>query len=288
MVLGLVYTEMVSAKGLYYNDEKTKLILDTTGEKRPVAFQIFGNDPQIMGITAKSLSNQCEILDINMGCPAPKVTKNGDGSKLLLNLKLIQEIIENVVKNSSVPVTVKIRKGWDEKNIVAVEVAKIAEGSGASAITIHGRTKDDYYGGKVDLDIIKKVKESVKIPVIGNGDITTPEEAKYMLEYTGVDGIMIGRGALGNPWVFREVIEYLKDGIIIDKPSNEEKLQTILKHIDLATQNKPEIVAVKELRKHLSWYVKNLKDASKLRVEINKIETKKELENVLIEYFEML
>ena len=288
MVLGLVYTEMVSAKGLYYNDEKTKLILDTTGEKRPVAFQIFGSDPQIMGITAKSLSNQCEILDINMGCPAPKVTKNGDGSKLLLNLKLIQEIIENVVKNSSVPVTVKIRKGWDEKNIVAVEVAKIAECSGASAITIHGRTKDDYYGGKVDLDIIKKVKESVKIPVVGNGDITTPEEAKFMLEYTGVDGIMIGRGSLGNPWVFKEVIEYLKDGIIIDKPSNEEKLQTILKHIDLATQNKPEIVAVKELRKHLSWYVKNLKEASKLRVEINKIESKKELEKVLIEYFEML
>ncbi len=285
---GLVYTEMVSAKGLYYNDEKTKLILDTTGEKRPVAFQIFGSDPQIMGITAKSLSNQCEILDINMGCPAPKVTKNGDGSKLLLNLNLIQEIIENVVKNSSVPVTVKIRKGWDEKNIVAVEVAKIAECSGASAITIHGRTKDDYYGGKVDLDIIKKVKESVKIPVIGNGDITTPEEAKYMLEYTGVDGIMIGRGSLGNPWIFREVIAYLKDGIIINKPSSEEKLQTILKHIDLATQNKSEIVAVKELRKHLSWYVKNLKEASKLRVEINKIETKKELEKVLIEYFKSL
>lgn len=288
MDLGLVYTEMVSAKGLYYNDEKTKLILDTTGEKRPVAFQIFGSDPQIMGITAKSLSNQCEILDINMGCPAPKVTKNGDGSKLLLNLNLIQEIIEDVVKNSSAPVTVKIRKGWDEKNIVAPEVAKIAEASGASAITIHGRTKDDYYGGKVDLEIIKKVKESVKIPVIGNGDITTPEEAKHMLEYTGVDGIMIGRGSLGNPWIFREVIEYLKDGIIIDKPSNEEKLQTILKHIDLATQNKPEIVAVKELRKHLSWYVKNLKEASKLRVEINKIENKKELENLLIEYFEML
>lgn len=288
MTLGLVYTEMVSAKGLYYNDEKTKLILDTTGEKRPVAFQIFGSDPQIMGITAKSLSNQCEILDINMGCPAPKVTKNGDGSKLLLNLNLIQEIIENVVKNSSVPVTVKIRKGWDEKNIVAVEVAKIAEASGASAITIHGRTKDDYYGGKVDLDIIKKLKESVKIPVIGNGDITTPEEAKHMLEYTGVDGIMIGRGSLGNPWIFREVIAYLKDGIIIDKPSNEEKLQTILKHIDLATQNKPEIVAVKELRKHLSWYVKNLKEASRLRVEINKIETKQELENLLIEYFESL
>lgn len=193
---GLVYTEMASSKAIFYGDEKTDKIIRTEGEERPIAIQIFGSDPAVMADTAKKVAKYADIIDINMGCPAPKVVKNGDGSKLLLNLDLVREITEAVVKSVDIPVTVKIRKGWDNDNIVAVEAAKVIEKAGAKAITVHGRTRAQYYSGQVDLDIIKKVKEVVKIPVIGNGDIKTIEEAKKMFEYTGVDGIMIGRGAL--------------------------------------------------------------------------------------------
>ena len=193
---GLTCTEMCSSKALSFADKKTESLLDTKGEKRPIAIQIFGSDPEIMGKVAKDVSKKCDILDINMGCPAPKVVKNGDGSKLLLNLDLVEEITKNVVDNSEVPVTVKIRAGWDDKHIVAVEAAKRIESAGASAITIHGRTREQYYSGKSNLEIIKSVKEAVSIPVIGNGDIVSNITAKEMIEKTNVDGIMIGRGAL--------------------------------------------------------------------------------------------
>lgn len=194
--VGLVCTEMASSKAIFYNDEKTKKLLDISGEKRPISTQIFGSDIESMKVAAEYVSTFSDILDINMGCPAPKVVKNGDGSKLLLNMELVENIVKEVVKSSKIPVTVKLRMGWNEDNIVAIEAAKLIESAGASAITIHGRTREQFFSGKCNLDIIKKVKESVKIPVIGNGDIFSKEDALRMFEYTGVDGIMIGRGAL--------------------------------------------------------------------------------------------
>ena len=281
---GLCCTEMISSKGLYYNDKKTKMLLNLEGEQRPVAAQIFGSDIDAMKYAAKYVSGVADIVDINMGCPAPKIVKNGDGSKLLLNLKLIEQIATEVVKASKVPVTAKIRKGWDNNNIVAVEVAKILEQAGISAITIHGRTREEYYSGQADWNIIKKVKEAVKIPVIGNGDIKSKEDAKKILEETNVDGIMIGRAAIGNPWIFEEIINYLS-GKEESKVTDEEKLQTMLEHINMEVEEKGENVAIKEMRKHLAYYVRNRKDASKIREKINKIETKKELTDCLKEYF---
>ena len=281
---GLVCTEMVSSKGLFFNDKKTKLLLDVKNERRPVAAQIFGSNIESMKYAAMYVSNIVDIIDINMGCPAPKIVKNGDGSKLLLDLDLAGEIAEEVVKASKVPVTVKLRTGWDSDHIVAVELAKMLEQKGVACITVHGRTKEQYYTGKADLNIIKKVKESVSIPVIGNGDIVSPKDAINMFEKTNVDGIMIGRGALGNPWIFRDIIDVLSGNPIKDV-SSKEKLDIILKHIELAVNQKGENVAIKEMRKHLAAYIKNMKNASKLREEINHIETKKELITCLTEYF---
>ena len=228
---GLACTEMISSKGLYYNDSKTKLLLDIEGEKRPVAAQIFGNDIEAMKYASEFVSNMVDIVDINMGCPAPKIVKNGDGSKLLLNLELLGEIAKNVVDASKVPVTAKIRKGWNNNNIVAVEAAKILEDSGISAITIHGRTREEYYSGKADWKIIKKVKSEVKIPVIGNGDIKSKEDALKIFEETNVDGIMIGRASIGNPWIFEEIINFLS-GKPQREVSNLEKLEVIKQHIE--------------------------------------------------------
>lgn len=280
---GLVCTEMISSKGLFYNDEKTKMLLNMKDEKRPIAVQLFGSDVESLKYAVEYVSDFADIIDINMGCPAPKVVKNGDGSKLLLNIELIEKIVKEVVKVSKVPVTVKIRKGWDKDNIVAVEVAKVIERAGASAITIHGRTRDEFYSGQADWNIIKEVKQNVKIPVIGNGDIKSLEDAQKIFELTGVDGIMIGRAALGNPWIFKEIIEENKY-----VPSYEEKLEMILNHINLEIQEKGPQTGVKEMRKHIAWYVKNTKEASRIRDKINTINNPEELKSCLIEYFKTI
>ena len=280
---GLVYTEMISAKGLFYNDDKTNQLLNMSDEKRPIAVQIFGSDVESMKYAAKYVSKYADIIDINMGCPAPKVVKNGDGSKLLLDLPKATEIIDAVVKNSSVPVTVKFRKGWDDDHIVATDIAKIAEEHGVSAITIHGRTRSEFYSGNADWKIIKKVKESVNIPVIGNGDVKSTDDVKKMFELTGVDGIMIGRSALGNPWIFEKIrLELLGQKFDI---SNKDKLNLILEQLNYEIIDKGERVAINEMRKHISWYIKNTKDASKIRDKINQIADRKELETTLTEYF---
>ncbi len=285
---GMVCTEMASAKAMFHNDQKTKRLFNTEGEKRPISFQVFGSELESMAYAVKYMSDFADIIDINMGCPAPKVVKNGDGSKLLLDLKKAQEIIETAVKNSKVPVTVKFRKGWDKENIVAVNIAQIAEQAGASAVTIHGRTRSEFYTGKADWDIIKKVKQSVNIPVIGNGDIIDEESALQMFEQTGVDGIMIGRGSFGNPWIFRNIKHYLETGEKLPQPTNNEKLEVMEKHIELAVKEKGEDVAIKELRKHIAWYTKNLKNSSEFRNSINKVEKKEELISKLEEYFKTL
>lgn len=286
---GLVCTEMASSKAIFYNDEKTKRILNIEGEKRPISVQIFGSDLEALKFTAKYVSNFADIIDINMGCPAPKVVKNGDGSKLLTNLDLLEKVVNVVVSNSKVPVTVKIRTGWNEDNIVAVEAAKIIEKQGASAITVHGRTREQYYSGQVNLDIIKRVKESVNIPVIGNGDIKSGKDAAKMFEYTGVDGIMCGRAALGAPWIFEEIIDYLNGKEERNNyPSIEERLNIIKKHIELEVKEKGEITAIREMRKHLAWYTKSLKNSSNFRQNINKLETKEEVIASLTEYFKTL
>ncbi len=272
---GLVETEMVSAKAIYYKDEKTLKMINMEGEERPISVQIFGNEPEIMAEAAKFLNDKADIIDINMGCPAPKVVKNGDGSKLLLDLDLVHRIVHSVVEASRVPVTVKIRIGWDENRIVAVEAAKIIEKAGASAITVHGRTRMQFYSGNANWDIIRQVKGAVSIPVIGNGDVIDGETAREMFKITGVDGIMIGRAALGNPWIFDQIGSYLKDEEC-KIPTNEQILNTIIKQYDMLTDEKGEYTAVREMRKHIAWYIKGMKDASAFRNKINLIDNKEE------------
>ena len=284
---GMLYTEMINAKALCYDDENTKKMLKIEEEEHPVAVQIFGSDPEFMGRAAQIMNQYPnEILDINMGCPAPKVVKNGDGSALMKNPKLAEEVLKAVVKNSTKPVTLKIRKGWDDNSINAVEIAKIAEACGISALAIHGRTREQYYSGKADWDIITDIKNAISIPVIGNGDVFTVEDAQNMLEKTNCDAIMIGRGAQGNPWIFKRINHYMQTGEILPEPTLEEKINTAKKHLNLAIREHGEYVAVREMRKHIAWYLKGLKGSAKVRDEINKITSYEEVVRRLDEYME--
>ena len=284
---GMLYTEMVNAKALCYDDQNTKKMLKIEEEEHPVAIQIFGSDPEYMGGAAKILNSYPnEILDINMGCPAPKVVKNGDGSALLKNPELEAKVLKAVVGNSEKPVTLKIRKGWDDTCINAVEIAKIAEDCEISAIAIHGRTREQYYSGKADWDIIRQVKENVSIPVIGNGDVFEVEDAINMLNQTNCDAIMIGRGAQGNPWIFKRINHYMQTGEILPEPTLEEKINTAKKHLKLAVEEHGEYVAVREMRKHIAWYLKGLRNSARVRDEINKIESYEEVVNKLESYMQ--
>ncbi|MBQ9757703.1 MAG: tRNA dihydrouridine synthase DusB [Clostridia bacterium] len=281
---GLMYTEMVSGKGLFYKNKKTADLLAAEDFEKPVAVQLFGHEPQILGeIAEKSLEFGAELLDINMGCPAPKIVNNGDGSALSKNPALAGEIISAVVDavSGAVPVTVKIRKGWDETSVNAVEMAKVAEDSGAAAVTVHGRTREQFYSGKADLDIIKAVKTALSIPVIGNGDITDGESAKRMLDYTGCDGIMIGRGAQGNPWVFREVIHFLETGKRLAPPTILERAEKMEEHLSLLVLYKGEHRGIQEARKHMAWYIKGMKGGARLREIINRAESKNDMLGVI-------
>lgn len=279
---GLVYTEMISSKGIFYDDTKTKKLMSTDERERPVAVQIFGSDADIMSEMAEKISKEADIIDINMGCPAPKVTKNLDGSKLMLHPEKIDEITKKVVEKAKVPVTIKIRKGWDDEHINAVEIAQIAEKNGISAVTVHGRTREQFYSGFADLEIIRQVKEAVKIPVIGNGDIVSGETAKRMFETTNCDAIMIGRGANGNPWIFEEIIKYLNGEANYQKPTLEEIKQMINKHLNMLCEYKGEYTAIREMRKQIAWYIKGIPGATQIRNEINKIEEIEELRKKIL------
>lgn len=276
--VGLICMEMVSAKAIMYNNKNTESLLTIHDGETPVSLQLFGSDPEIISEMAKRIEDRnFAILDINMGCPVPKVVNNREGAALMKNPALAEKIVEKTVKAISKPVTVKLRKGFDEEHVNAVEVAKAVEAAGASAVAVHGRTREQYYSGQADWDIIAKVKEAVAIPVIGNGDIIDGESAEEMLKQTGCDGIMVGRAARGNPWIFREIKTYLETGEHALPPTAEEKRDTILRHAALQLQVKGEYIGIREMRKHLSWYTAGYPHSAKLRQKINEMETMEEL-----------
>ena len=279
---GLVCMEMVSAKAIYYHNKNTESLLEIDRRETPVSLQLFGSDPDIISGMAKKIEDRpFSILDINMGCPVPKVVNNGEGSALMKNPGLVEEIVSKTVKVIRKPVTVKIRKGFDEEHINAVEIARIAESAGAAAVAVHGRTREQYYHGKADWDIIRRVKDAVRIPVIGNGDVDSPGAARRMLEETGCDGIMIGRGAQGNPWIFHQILRWMETGEEEKKPDLQEVKEMILRHGRLLTEYKGEYTGVREMRKHVAWYTSGYPNSSKLRGRINEAQTLEELEGLI-------
>ena len=280
---GLTVTEMVSDQALIYANPRTYRMLDFRGEHYPLSVQIFGSNPETMGQSAAIVVERgAHIVDINMGCPTPKIVRNGEGSALMRNIELAKKIVRAVVKAiPTIPVTVKMRKGWDEQSVNAVELAKAVEEAGAAAVAVHGRTRNQFYSGKADWTIIKEVKEALRIPVIGNGDVWSAQDAARMLEVTGCDGIMVGRPAMGNPWIFREIVHYLKNGEQLPLPTAEEKINTAIRHLELMIESKGEQVAVFEMRKHAAWYTKGLRGAARIREHINKSQSKQEIEEVL-------
>lgn len=282
---GLVYTEMVSAKGMHYNDEKTSKLTALAEGEKPASIQIFGSDPYIMASIADKLNqSDASFIDINMGCPTPKITKNGEGSALMKNPELVGRIVKEVSGASAKPVTVKIRKGWDDNSVNAVQIAQIAVENGAKAVAIHGRTREQFYSGKADWNIIREVKEAVPVPVIGNGDIFKPKDAADMLEVTGCDAVMIGRGAQGNPWIFRNTLHFLKHGELLPDPVPEEKIQTIIRHANMLIELKGERTGVLEMRKHVAWYIKGMHNATRIKEKVFAANTRDEIMNLLYEY----
>lgn len=281
---GLLVTEMVSAKAILYKNRNTKELLEVSPGERPIAVQLFGSDPQIVSDMAHQIEDgPYDIIDLNMGCPVPKVVNNGEGSALMKNPKLVEELLSSLVKKVHKPVTVKFRKGFDDNSINAVEIAKIAEACGVSAVAVHGRTREQYYSGKADWEIIRQVKEAVKIPVIGNGDIFTPEDAGRMLSETGCDGLMIARGARGNPWIFKRINHYLETGEVLPVPGPKEVGHMMLRHADLQAELKGENIGMKEMRKHIAWYTAGLPHSAAIRRECNELETLEELHRMLKE-----
>lgn len=282
---GLLYSEMVSAKAVFYNNKNTELLLQTDEKEHPVSLQLFGSEPQLMADMAKKLEElPFDLFDINMGCPVPKVVNNGEGSALMKNPKLAGEIVRQMSKAVKKPVTVKIRKGFDDSCINAVEMAKILEDSGAAAIAVHGRTRQQYYSGTADWDIIRQVKEAVSIPVIGNGDIFTAQDGVRMLKETGCDGIMVARGARGNPWIFKELKQYMETGTIPDRPTRTEIKEMILRHGRMLIEYKGECIGMKEMRKHIAWYTAGCEGAASLRRKGNEVETYQDLEHLMEDF----
>lgn len=279
---GLLCMEMISAKALQYKNRNTKALLEIHPGEYPVSLQLFGSDPEIMGRIAHEIEDlPFQILDINMGCPVPKIVRNGEGSALMKQPRLVYEIVSRTVRSTKKPVTVKIRKGFDEDHANAVEIARIIEEAGAAAVAVHGRTREQYYSGRADWEIIRKVREAVNIPVIGNGDVVSGESALKMRRETGCDGVMIGRGAQGNPWIFSELLEYEKTGSMPRRPDVSEIRDMMLRHARLQIEFKGDYLGIREMRKHVAWYTKGLKGAARLRDEINRVESYGELEKLL-------
>lgn len=284
----LIYTEMVSAKGIYYKNKNTDALLEIREDERPVALQLFGSDPEIMGSMAAYIEHRnFDILDINMGCPVPKVVNNGEGSAMLKTPQLAGKIVESIAKSIKKPVSVKFRIGFDEIDDHIIDFAKRMEASGASLIAVHGRTRAQYYSGTANWDVIRQIKKAVSIPVLGNGDIFTPQDAKAMLEQTECDGIMVARGVRGNPWLFREIKAYLEHGELIPKPSCEELVNMVLRHGKLQVEWKGEHIGIKEMRKHVAWYTTGYKNSAKLRGKVNEINTYADLEEVMYAFLDM-